>query len=147
MPDHVVAYIWQIIEEQGLKNRTWSDGSVQTDMDFFKFFINRNIMIFLIYEDGLKGMCWLTGFGRKSAYGHFMFFREAWGKSTIRLGKHALNYWLNMEKDGEKIFDVIIGETPYKNRQAVKFIQKIGFKIIGEVPNYAVFSYARLENG
>jgi RimJ/RimL family protein N-acetyltransferase len=71
----------------------------------------------------------------KRAVGNFMFFREYWHRhDSLEIGHAVLDHWfLNMG------FDVIAGITPRANRAAVQFIKRLGFQIVGDVPNFTMY--------
>lgn len=144
VPDIVWAHIWQKIEDQGLHTITWRDGELSSAWDFFRFLVLGKSLVFIVMEeDKIIGMCWLNSFHKEIACGHFIFFREVWGKKTIEAGRAVLDYWFAMEKDGRKLFKVIVGRTPADNKLAVSFIKRIGFEVLGEIPHYGVMSFAR----
>lgn len=68
-------------------------------------------------------------------------FREAWGLNTIEIGFKILDYFYDMEHNGEKLFKVLIGNTPPSNKAALAYIKKLGFDVIGEIPYVGKISY------
>lgn len=71
----------------------------------------------------------------KRAVGNFLFFREYWDRhDTQQLGQAVLDHWF-----GTMSFDVIAGVTPRTNRAAISFIKRLGFQMIGDVPNFTVY--------
>jgi hypothetical protein len=75
----------------------------------------------------------------KRAVGNFMFFREYWHRhDSLEIGRAVLDHWfLNMG------FDVIAGITPRANRAAIAFIKRLGFHIIGDVPEFTMYEGKR----
>jgi len=71
----------------------------------------------------------------KRAVGNFMFFREYWHRhDSMELGRAVMDHWfLTMG------FDVIAGLTPRANRAAIQFIKRLGFQVVGDVPNFTVY--------
>lgn len=71
----------------------------------------------------------------KRAVGNFLFFREYWDRhDTQQLGQAVLDHWF-----GTMGFDVIAGVTPRTNRAAIAFIKRLGFQLIGDVPNFTLY--------
>jgi len=71
----------------------------------------------------------------KRAVGNFMFFREYWHRhDSMELGRAVLDHWF-----GVMGFDVIAGLTPRANRAAIQFIKRLGFQIVGDVPNFTTY--------
>ncbi|NIW43344.1 MAG: hypothetical protein GWN14_00665 [candidate division Zixibacteria bacterium] len=53
----------------------------------------------------------------------------------MELGIETLRYWFGFKNDSQEyILDVILGFTPSNNRLAVRYIQKVGMHIVGEIP-------------
>lgn len=71
----------------------------------------------------------------KRAVGNFLFFHEYWNRhDTLALGQAVLDHWF-----GVMGFDIIAGVTPRANRAAIAFIKRIGFQIVGDVPNFTTY--------
>lgn len=86
----------------------------------------------------MGGFAWFNEVSDNHCTGHFCFFKETWGKSAFRLAEAVLRYWFAMPNSvGAPLFDVIIGRTPSENRLAVRFIRKLGFVVVGEIPKIA----------
>lgn len=64
--------------------------------------------------------------------GHYAVRPEVWG-NTVRPAKELLNAFWNAENP-----QLIIGWTDIKNRQAISFARRIGFKEIGTTHNGVV---------
>lgn len=71
----------------------------------------------------------------KRAVGNFLFFHEYWHRhDSLELGYAVMNHWfLTMG------FDVIGGLTPRANRAALQFIKRLGFQIVGDIPNFTIY--------
>lgn len=75
----------------------------------------------------------------KRAVGNFLFFKEYWHRhDSLELGRAVLDHWF-----GVMDFDVIAGVTPRLNRAAVAFIKRLGFQIMGDVPNFTMYEGKR----
>jgi hypothetical protein len=89
-----------------------------------------------IAQDGneLAGVGWLTDIEYKKAVGHFVVFREFWGKRSAEVTKTLTNYFLTIPCEDGFFLDAIWGFTDVTNRLALRHIAKIGFVIVGEIP-------------
>lgn len=82
------------------------------------------------------GMFWLTHFEHRSCRAHFTTFSEAKGLDTVAIGREAIRQIMYLKtRGGDYVFDVIMGLTASENRAAVRWIEKVGFRRIGEIPN------------
>ena len=140
LPDEVFLYLWIKIEKQNLVKRTFSDGSVKTSEDFFKMITNQRNMIAVVLNDDNKaiGMGWLNAITVQKANAHFLFLKEAWGKTTFDGARALIEYWFGLEIDGKPLFEVLLGQTPIENKPAINFIKRLGWVILGEIPKLGV---------
>lgn len=143
-----------------LVNRVFIQGEADTPEKFIEVMKNsRNAVNIVVNDDGeCLVLSWLNKWGFNNAFVHHCFFPEVWGEKSVEIGKMVLKYWFDMKKEnGEPILDVIMGKTPENNRLAVKFIQRMGFTIVGTVPKIcydvkskkkigAIFSYIQRES-
>jgi hypothetical protein len=110
-----------------------------TSRTFIALFKNEARASWLVFYDGkLAGWVWLDDFGHRTARIHFCFFKWL-GKNrlTVQVGRELLWQLLNMGFRGGTRLAAIRGETPSFNKLAVRFIQKVGLRIIGEMPSAA----------
>lgn len=136
--DTVIKDLYRRMVEEGTAKRVFFDGSVSNEEAFLNMFKhNPENHLFVIKTDGEPAaIAWLNGVRNYTATAHFCLFKRVWGKKGIEVGKRAIQFFLNMKDwDGRYYHDVITGLTPSCNRLAVRWIQKIGMKILGEIPN------------
>lgn len=120
---------------QSLDTIVFSRGAVQNRDEFFDFLNEEgNLPVFIFLGDDCVGYAWLNGIVDNYAFGHFCFFREIWGIYTDQVGVELLNYWASFKDSDGRLLDVIIGIISKRNKNAVKFIERIGFTILGEIP-------------
>lgn len=82
------------------------------------------ILMHILYNDVVK-----------RAVGNFLFFKEYWHRAdSYQLGMAVLDHWF-----GNMKFDVIAGVTPRANRAAIQFIKRLGFQIVGDIPNFTMY--------
>lgn len=119
----------QMVKE-GSFHLVFYDGSVTTPEQFLGVMQKpANVPVF--FFDGAEplGFAWLNGLNGGLAFAHFGGLKSARGRS-VRIGQLAVAYWMH----NFKFLQVILGITPKPNRLAVRFIEKIGFKVLGEIP-------------
>jgi hypothetical protein len=118
------------------------DTTTMTESSFIEYFKNENRLLFLVYHaDRLAGWFWLDDLGHRTARIHFAPFRwTTREKLTVRVAKEALWLLLCMKFKRGASLQVIRGESPTFNKGAVRFMQKLGLKVIGEMP-HAAFDY------
>lgn len=90
---------------------------------------------FILYNKEFSGIFWLNHFETKTAYVHTCLLKKVWGEKAIEIGKAVLKYWLNLKnQEGEYILDAIYTLCPLNNRLVIKYTEKVGMKLIGELP-------------
>jgi len=136
-PDSLLKSIFVKMENEGLVSKAFPEGDVQTAEDFLYCMKSNANRLFLIFRDNkeILGIVWLNGFRARSAYMHHCLFKKVWGKDSPEIGKDVLNKLLSLKDAQGYIFDVLIGMTPANNKLAVKWLEKIGLTILGEIPN------------
>lgn len=96
------------------------------------------ILWLVFYESKLAGWVWLDDFANRTARSHFCFFR--WlseGRLTEEVGREAFQQLFKMKFRGGTSLQVIRAEMPGFNRPALWFLEKLGLKVVGEIPNAA----------
>jgi hypothetical protein len=116
------------------------DTSTMTERSFVDYFKDESRMLWLVYHcDRLAGWVWLDDFlGSRTARIHFSFFR--WlsrERLTVRVARELLWTLLSMKFKNGTSFQIIRGETPTFNKRAARFIEKVGLRVIGEMPQAA----------
>ena len=141
--DEALFFLYEKIKSQGLDKVVFYDGSVNNWMEFIAMMKSKEVTPVIAYDDtGVLGMAWLTAGHNEWAFGHFCMLKESWGKKSLKIGKVIMRYWFSLKLNDKNIFKTIIGITPPKNEKALKYIQKIGFNLLGEIPNVGVISFA-----
>ncbi|WP_027178767.1 hypothetical protein [Maridesulfovibrio bastinii] len=145
MPDSYVENLYLRAEEEGLTRITFMDGSLNDSRLFLEDMKHGSHLFVIASGPEVAGFCWVNHVQQKSAYFHFCFFRKFWGHKAEEIAKFALNYILNIEDGhGGYLFDMLIGNTPLKNRAACRRIRKAPFlHVTGELP----FGYFEAKTG
>jgi len=113
------------------------DGTITTPEQFMEAMKKpANAPVFFFDGTEPLGFAWLNGFSGGLAFAHFCGLRAARGRS-VQVGLLALQYWMT----AFVWLRVILGITPSNNRMAVRFVQKIGFTPLGEIPGVLYDAY------
>ena len=137
-PEHAW-WFWDILDRQGLVPTLFYEGGPRSASDFAALAESPDQRFFFTFKDKRPlGLWWLNGFAPKSCWLHYAFFREAWGRDTIRTGRAVTDYLLNLrEQNGCHVFNVIKGQTPATNPLAVRALKLMGFTVAGVMKNGA----------
>ena len=125
------------MQEEGTADVVFFDGSVRQPSDFVEMFKNSGARLFVArIDDQDVGILYLTDFDYRTAVIHFCVFKEWWGNPVVKdLARFCLEEILSWEDAaGRPIFDALIGRTPSSNTHAIKFLQSVGLKTVGEIP-------------
>jgi hypothetical protein len=113
--------------------------TAMTERGFIDYFKDESRVLWMVYcGERLAGWVWLDDLGHRSARIHFCFFR--WlskERLTIRVAREALWFLLGVKFRNGASLQIIRGETPTFNKKAVRFIERVGLKVIGEMPQAA----------
>lgn len=118
--------------------------SAQELVDYFRH--PANFPVFAV-SDHILGAGWINQVRGNSAFAHFWLSKAVWGEPAPAIAQAFVAYWFSWRRpDSSPIFDVLIGSTRDTNRRAVKFLDKIGWEIVGTIPKVyggdgAVISY------
>lgn len=134
--DSYIKQLFKRMQSEGLVERVFPGGSIKTSDEFLHVMKYGQCKLFLIFCDSeIAGITWLTEFKHRSAVAHFCSFKRAQGEKTWLIAKKVLNELLYMKDLKGYIFDVLLGMIPSNNEIAVKFAQKYGMIVVGEIPN------------
>ena len=135
VPDGCVMTLFDRMEDEGTAETVFEDGTIRTREDFLRAMkTGCRLHIILDDDDDPVAVVWLNGFEGKMARLHFCLFKKAWGVNSERVGRFAVSELLNLRFDNEPIYDCLVGYIPDKNKAARMFFQKIGVKIVGNIP-------------
>jgi hypothetical protein len=134
--------VWKELEELKLHEIVFYGGKVTDSTDFIDFFQTPGIMMhFCMINDDIGGFGWLDRIKSNSAYFSGCGFPIAWGKHTVPLWEKSFEHWFSLKHNGKYIFDTFIGETPIDNSFALDYLEKVGARKVGIIPNIAVNVY------
>jgi hypothetical protein len=123
--------MWLTMENEGLVDVVFYDGIIDSLKKFMNF-SGKHLYSFY-YDAQLVGFSWLTHLettsAGKSCRLHYCTFRA--GKRILR---PATEHWINFLL---KHYDFLFGHTPENNHSGVTFLKRVGFKVIGKIPEFA----------
>jgi len=132
--DLFLAQIFTRMAEQNLVAAIFSGILMRNASDFIQLMKTpSNIPVFVMDDGECIGFAWLNGIGRNHAYGHFCYFKND-KFSSIDFGKKVIDYWFSLSGQQGAVLDVILGAVPSFNEKASHYVQKLGFKRLGEIP-------------
>lgn len=138
LPDTKMAGIWDQLVRDGTAKIVFSDGEVSTSQEFITLCKSPANLPAIVYVDKeCSGIGWINGLHKDRGFAHYAFFKSQWGLNTEGMARALINYWLYTDlPDGSPAFplNMLIGQTPVWNRKAVRFLKRIGFTVVGELP-------------
>jgi len=135
IPDAEMRKVYDTLVGEKLLEILMPEGAVKSAGHFLALMKSpANLPVVLYSEKNPAGIGWLNGLGRNSAFAHFCFFRSTWGRLTNAMGKKLLDYWFGFPGESGPLFDVLIGVLPAWNHKAAKYVRRMGFTHVGDVP-------------
>ncbi|WP_290918327.1 GNAT family N-acetyltransferase [Halodesulfovibrio sp.] len=134
-----LANIWQSICEEGKKDIVFYDGEIATCDDFVQFMQDDTNYVYVAYEGGeLLALVWLNNFMGRCAMIHFTMFYNSKGREQD-IATYLLNFLLFSRDRGDFCLEALFGLTPRVYRHALRFIEKLGFRLVTEMPSSVFF--------
>lgn len=146
--DSSIMGLFDRVVEEDLLRVTFPDGSVGDRERFLTFMKSPGVLLDL-YCVGreVMGFSWLVGKHHRVAWGHFCFFRAAWGGHARRLGVLGLRSLLHAKgAEGEYLLNLILGPVPKANRFAAAAVEAVGGRLAAELP-YGAWNAAEGSDG
>ena len=141
--DSVVKEAFRKTVQDKTHTTVFYDGKIKTEDEFLDLMKDpKNLPVFVLVDDKLSGYAWINSIADNHAFAHFNFFKETWGKCAEDIGKSLLDYWFSFPGSNGPMFDVLIGMIPKFNTKANRFIERLGFVRVGEIPMMLRNAYA-----
>lgn len=132
LPDRFLSEIFMKLQKQDKIQKTWYDGSVQTEADFRAFLQGKGNFPVFVFDDQDRPvfLAWLNNLGPIFAQAHFC------GIAPFRRGmaKAVLEYWFSMKGNGQPFLQLLIGVTPATHTEAIRLLKIVGFTVVGTIP-------------
>jgi hypothetical protein len=131
--------IWQTLCVEGKKDIVFYDGQITNESEFVQFMQDDTNYVYVAYE-GVKplALVWVNNFLGRCGMIHFTMFYNSRGKEEL-ISSFLLNFLLFTKHQGEYCFDALYGLTPKVYRHALRFIEKLGFRLVAEMPASVFF--------
>lgn len=120
----------------GTAKAVFSDGQILSREDWLETMkFPHNFMYVVFSGDKIVAAVWLNRVEMKKAHFNYCAFFNGWRMGSVKGGRMIMDTVMEMKsKDGEYLFDVLMGVTPAVNTSAVKYMKLCGWIILGEVP-------------
>lgn len=131
--------VYARIRAEGTADMVFYDGTVTCEQEFIADMLRPGSLPFLVYWKGKEaGFTWFNSIEGKSARGHFVIYRDFWGRAiSAAMGREACTYILTRKDDYGYLFDVIVGLTPVHNPLAWRLALMCGAREVGVIPHGA----------
>ena len=134
--DTYLRQVFLRIAIEGTLHKVFFEKKINNNEDFIAFTRQKQHSVFFVKsgeEDA--GFFWLTRFNEKSAFITYCFYKNFWGKKSLKVSKYCLDYLLEKKNvRGDYQYDVLLGLTPVNNRLAINFLIKSGMQVLGKIP-------------
>tara|TARA_R110000751_G_scaffold208951_3_gene312819 strand:- start:436 stop:909 length:474 start_codon:yes stop_codon:yes gene_type:complete len=124
----------------GIIRRVFLGGAVHDADTFLTYFSTpATLAVLVLFNGKISGLGWLSNVEGRSALPNFFFLKSTWGRQSLQMAQMLLRYWFSFPGNGddETALDILVGMTPAKNRLACRFVKRLGFTIVGEIPRIA----------
>jgi hypothetical protein len=136
MTDSFIMGLYEKMAIEGLAHRVFIEGIVKNKEDFLYVMKFKKTRLFVLKkEENIGGIIWLNNFGVKTAEFHICLFSAIYGREFIKVGKKAVCMLLEMKCGENYLFDMLFGVVPESNTLARSWARRMGFKILGMMPN------------
>lgn len=130
LPDEFLYSLAIQMVQEGSFHRVFYEGHITTPEQFLEAMQKpANVPVFFFDGSEPLGFAWLNGVSGGLAFAHFGGLKAARGRA-VRVGQLAVKYWLT----NFPWLELILGITPEPNRLAVRFIERLGFTVLGTIP-------------
>jgi hypothetical protein len=126
--DDVIHGFYDILDEEGSRDVVF--GSPKYDKEGFVKMLKspRNLPVFIYDSEDQTalGLAWING--------HLKIATVK--RKTIQMGQAVMRYWFALGGD-DPVIDVIVGNIPSSNKRAIRYVQRLGWTVLGEIPQIA----------
>lgn len=137
IPDEVMRGLYGLMVKEGTAKVVFYSGTVKNQDEFLSACKSSGThTVFVLEETGEPiAIGWLNNFMAQTANAHWLTFKSAWGTGkTDQAIQKTLNYWFHFTKNGESLFEVLLGIYPEENEHIDLFARQAGFTVIGIIP-------------
>ncbi|MCG8531042.1 MAG: hypothetical protein MI749_10285 [Desulfovibrionales bacterium] len=130
---------WDKMRQDGRDKIVFYDGQIASKAAFIEFMQNSENYVYAVMKDKeLLCLAWINNFIGRCGMIHFTMFYKSVGQEQS-IGSFLLNFLL-FSRVGEKYcFDALYGLTPKVYRHVFPLIQKLGFRLVIDIPSSVFF--------
>lgn len=142
MSQEKVYVFWQQFQKDRLNSILFYDGEIEDFSAFYAWLLAKDKDArFVAGLDGeIKALYWLNNPLGKSVMIHFCFLKNAFCEQE-KVGLYVVkSLLLCTDTNGEYVLSALYGLTPKPYRHALSYIQKLGFRLVAELPQACYFS-------
>jgi hypothetical protein len=129
--DSEIIGIYRQFEEDGTIDLIFHDDQINNEDEWLEAMKSPRNFLTVAFVDGMPmGAGWFNRMERTTCQAHFGFYKKFWGTPhTDRAIRVICKQMLTNS------FHTILGIMPVYNQIAIKFTEKAGFTIVGDIPN------------
>jgi len=134
--DDAMLAAFETLEKDRILDVVFSDDPVTSFDQFLAIMKNpANTVSVILLDHEIVGLAWLNQAHKNHAFVHYALFREVWGRYTMPIAEACLDYWFSFtDESGNKLIEVLLGQTPEWNRRAINYTKRLGWTVLGTVP-------------
>lgn len=146
---HALRGVYRRIHQQGLRGAVFYDGSMEDETAFLAAMLRPGVLPYLaLTDDEPAAFVWLNGIEGRAARGHFVFFKDFWGrKKSVPLGRFLFEYLLSLRDGQGYFFDVLVGVTPASNPLVWRRAVDCGARLVGTLPRFCLMADGTTQDG
>ncbi len=139
-PDTYLKEVFFRIAVEGTLHKIYFDKKINNNKEFIAFIKQKQHSVFFVKAGEEEvGFFWLAEFNQKSSFINYCFFRNFWGRKSLKISQFCIEYILERKNaNGDYLLDVLLGLTPVNNRLAVSFLIKSGMQVLGKLPGICI---------
>lgn len=141
-PFDVLYDFWKQFQEDKLNSVLFYDGEMADFASFRAWLLasDKDARFAADLDGKIKALYWLNNELGKSVMIHFCFLRHAFCEQEA-IGLYVVKSLLFCQDNkGEYVLSALYGLTPKPYRHALHFIQKLGFRLVAELPGACYFA-------
>ncbi len=134
--DTYLRQVFLKIAVEGTLHKIYFDRKINNNIEFTAFIKQKEHSVFFVKAGEEEvGFFWLAKFNQRSAFMNYCFFKNFWGKTSLKISRFCIEYIMERKKaNGDYMLDILLGLTPINNRLAVNFLIKSGMQVLGKIP-------------
>lgn len=140
--DSEISYLFTMIQKENKVEDFFCDGSVQSGADLVSLLKSQDIVSWIIiYKEEIRGLLWLNRFRSTSATIQIIMLGRP-QHNTLRVAKEAMEQVMHLKDTNDNyVFSVLKGFTLAHNFKTLELAKKIGFTLVGKIPNLVYHFY------